>query len=160
MPQPDTDSPVEPSTTAKPTSVPPASGGVTLFEVPFTSAMGEGELSRLSRASDLSMRLHPPAQDRHESPGLARLDHFSGLFLKRGVNEGEWKLEGLTWGSPTAHSVHEWHVLAAGAARRLDPTVTFPERLPDTERAVRDLPLGRVANKRLARLRRRLTGLP
>jgi hypothetical protein len=160
MHQPDASTAAAPSASAKTAPGLPAPGAVTLFEVPFKSAMGEGDLSRLARVSDLSMRMHPPAQARHESPGLARLDHSSGLFLTRGVNEGEWKLQGLTWGSPTAASVHGWHVLAADAAHRLDPTVALPERQPLTGRMIPDVPLGRAANKRFARLRRRLTGLP
>src|SRR5581483_6650333 len=113
-----------------------------------------------------STRVQPtirPGHDaarRHDTPGFARLDHYSGLFLKRGMVEGEWLLEARTWGRPAAQSVHEWHVLAAGAAHQLDPTVTFPERLESSGREIADRPLGRAANKRLARFRRRLVGLP
>ncbi len=136
-----------------------------LFEVPFASVMSDCDLALLARMLDLSTRIQPTidprdAAPRHETPGFARLDHYSGLFLKRGVVEGEWLLEARTWGRPAAQSVHEWHVLAAGAARELDLTVTSPERLNDGAREISDRPLGRAANKRFARVRRRLVGLP
>jgi hypothetical protein len=47
------------------------------------------------------------------------LDFWSGLFLERGGAEGEWVLEGRTWGHPPESVVHEWHVRAALAAREL-----------------------------------------
>ncbi len=136
-----------------------------LFEVPFASVMSDRDLALLARSLDLST--HAPAttgphQDRpplRETAGFARLDHFSGLFLRRGLVEGKWLLEGRSWGRPAAQSVHEWHVLAAGAARELDPTVTLPERLTASARMVPDRPVGRAANKRLAGIRRRLVGL-
>jgi hypothetical protein len=145
---------------APPVSGASGRGGVTMFEVPFASSMTDGDLALLARVSDLSMRMHPKLSPRHESPGLGRLDHSSGLFLNRGEIEGEWTLEGRTWGHPDALSVHEWHVLAAGAAHRLDPTVSLPERLQSAGREIPDRPLGHAANKRLAGLRRRLVGLP
>ncbi|MGA2928117.1 MAG: hypothetical protein ABSG43_19395 [Solirubrobacteraceae bacterium] len=136
--------------------------------------MGDCDLALVARMLDLSTHMHPrmrPGRDAlrrrndriptcHDSPGLARLDHYSGLFLKRGVTEGDWTLEARTWGHPPPDSVHEWHVLAAGAAHQLDPTVTFPDRLHATSSEIADRPLGRAANKRLARIRRRLVGLP
>ncbi len=140
--------------------------GDLLFEVPFASVMGDCDLALLARMLSLSTRVQPtirPRHDtapRHDTPGFARLDHYSGLFLKRGAVEGEWLLEARTWGRPAAQSVHEWHVLAAGAAHELDPTVTSPERLDAGAREISDRPLGRAANKRLARVRRRLVGLP
>jgi len=139
---------------------PPARGAVTLFELPFASTMGDRDLALLARMLDLSMRMHPKTRPRDDTPGFARLDHYSGLFLKRGVIEGDWMLEARTWGHPAAQRVHEWHVLAAGAAHQLDPTVTFPERVHGSSPEIPDRPLGRAANKRLARIRRRLVGLP
>jgi hypothetical protein len=112
-----------------PTAGPPAGDAVTLFEIPFVTAMSDSDLALLARTLDLSTRMHPKLRPRHNSPGLARLDHYSGLFLNRGVVEGQWMLEARTWGRPAAQSVHEWHVLAAGAAHQLDSTVTLPERL-------------------------------
>jgi hypothetical protein len=140
--------------------------GDVLFEVPFASVMSDCDLALLARILDLSTRIEPTirprhhAAPRHHTPGFARLDHYSGLFLKRDEVEGEWLLEARTWGRPAAQSVHEWHVLAAGAARKLDPTVVPPERLDAGAREISDRPVGRAANKRLARIRRRLVGLP
>jgi hypothetical protein len=155
---------VEPPTVA---SVSPVrQRGKVLFEVPFASALSDCDLALLARMLDLSTRVQPTirsrddAAPRHDTPGFARLDHYSGLFLKRRVVEGEWLLEARTWGRPAAQSVHQWHVLAASAARTLDPTVTPPERIDAGARQIADRPLGRAANKRFARFRRRLVGLP
>ncbi|PZS39305.1 MAG: hypothetical protein DLM62_09000, partial [Pseudonocardiales bacterium] len=86
-------------------------------------------------------------------------DHFSGLFLKRGPAEGQWILAGRTWGHPDQRSVHEWHLLAAGAAHQLDANVVFPERLATSVTEGPERPLGRAANKRFARIRRHMVGL-
>ena len=137
----------------------PAGGANTLFEVPFATAMSNLDLALLARTLDMSTRVHPVTLPRHEAPGLARLDHFSGLFLKRGTVEGEWSLEARTWGHPTAQSVREWHVMATDAAHQLDPKVLLLERLHVDASEIPNLPLGRAANKRLARFRRRLVGL-
>ena len=143
----------------------PARHGHVLFEVLFASLMRDRDLALLALMLNLSTRAQPAIRSRHDTPprhdtpGFARLDHYSGLFLKRGVVEGQWLLEARTWGRPAAQSVHEWHVLAAGAARALDPTVTAPERLDAGAHEIPNLPLGRAANKRLARVRRRLVGL-
>jgi hypothetical protein len=56
-------------------------------------------------------------------------------------------------------SVHEWHLLAAQAARQLDPCVKLPEPLPHAELEFPDRPLGRAATRRLMGFRRRLVGL-
>gem|GEM_PF-1183300 len=139
--------------------------GNVLFDVPFASVMSDYDLALLARMLDLSTRVQSTSRSRHhaarrhDTPGFARLDHYSGLFLKRGVVEGEWLLEARTWGHPAAQSVHEWHVLAAGAARALDPTVTSPEPLDAGALEIPSRPLGRAANKRFARVRRRLVGL-
>jgi hypothetical protein len=143
-----------------PASAPPAQGPTTLFEITFATAMTDGDLALLVRALDLSRRMHPPMHPRHESPGLARLDHNSGLSLKRGSTDGHWTLQAQTWGHPAPRSVHEWHVLAAGAAHQLDPTVALPERLNGSAPEIPDRPLGRAANRRLAGFRRRMVGLP
>ncbi len=120
--------------------------------------MSDCELALLARMLDLSTRMHPKMRPRHDSPGLARLDHYFRLFLKRGVTEGEWRLEARTWGHPAAQSIHGWHVLTAGAACQLDPTVTFPECLKDIATEMPLHPLGHAADKPLARVRRRLMG--
>jgi hypothetical protein len=62
-------------------------------------------------------------------------------------------------GHPAPESIHEWQVLAAGAARLLDPGVALPERLPAVFSEHPVHPVGRAANKRLARIGRRLQGL-
>ena len=134
-------------------------GGTVLFEVPFRSAMCDSDLAMLARLLDLSRHMYPKMRPDPNSPGLVRLDHFSGLFLERGAEKGQWVLEARTWGEPARQTVHEWEVLVAQAARQLDPRVTLPERLPDPQRATPDRPLGHAANKRLASFRRRLVGL-
>jgi hypothetical protein len=138
----------------------PPRGATSLFEIPFASAMNELDLALLERALDLTMRRHAKMHPRPDSPGFTQLDHYSGLFLERGVVEGRWMLEARTWGHPAPQSVHEWHVVAAGAAHQLDATVTRPQRLGVIAPEVPDRPLGRAANKRLARIRRRMLGLP
>ena len=145
---------------AAPRANPHRRGGTVMFEVPFRSAMSDADLAVLARVLDLSTHMFPKMRPDPNSPGVARLDHFSGLFLERGAGEGEWALEARTWGKPAPESVHEWHLLAAQAARQLDSRVTLPERLPHTELEMPDRPLGRAANTRLAQFRRRLVGLP
>ncbi|HEV7175240.1 MAG TPA: hypothetical protein VGN29_07095 [Solirubrobacteraceae bacterium] len=135
-------------------------GGTVLFEIPFTSVLSDLDLAVLAHVLDLSTHMYPKMRPDPNSPGLARLDHFSGLFLERGVAKGQWMLEARTWGKPAPQTVHGWHVLVAQAARQLDPRVPLPERLPDPERETPDRPLGPAANKRLARFRRRIVGLP
>jgi hypothetical protein len=139
---------------------PPRRGGKVMFEVPFRSAMSHADLAVLHHVLDLSTHMYPKMRPDPNSPGVARLDHFSGLFLERGADEGHWMLEGRTWGKPEPRAVHEWHLLAAQAARQLDSAVELPEPMPDTHPTTPDRPLGQAANRRLARLRRRLVGLP
>jgi hypothetical protein len=149
---------IDPNGTHSVTSGPPARTALTLFEVPFATAMMDDALALLARTLDLTTCTHSMMRPRHESPGLVRLDHYSGLFLNRGGTEGQWTLEARTWGRPAAQSVHEWHVLAAGAARQLDPTVPVPERVSAASPETPDYQVGRAANKRFARSRRRITG--
>lgn len=155
-----------PSEEPAPPASPTRQSGKVLFEVPFASVMSDHDLALLAGRLALSTRIQPTirsghdAARRHDTPGFVRLDHYSGLFLQRGVAEGNWLLQARTWGHPAALSVHEWHVLAAGAARELDPAVSLPERLKPGAREVPCYPVGRAANKRLARFRRRLVGLP
>ena len=130
-----------------------------MFEVPFASAMGDADLALLARLLDLSTHMHPKMRPDPTSPGVARLDHFSGLFLERGADEDEWVMKARTWGRPAAQSVHEWHLLAAQAARQLDPRDAARAARP-TRTEIADRPLGQAANKRLAHIRRRLVGLP
>ena len=140
-------------------SAPQERGGVVLFQVPFASTMSDSDLALLARTLDLVTHMHSKMQPDPNGPGVVRLDHFSGLFLERGATDGEWVLEARTWGQPAPESVHEWHLLAAGAACRLDRSVPVPERLPAGAPDTSTHPLGRAANARLAGIRRRLVGL-
>lgn len=148
-----------PGPAPKRSSTPHGRGGTSLFQVPFVSVMSDPEIALLARALDLTTHMYPKMRPSPNSPGVARLDHYSGLFLERGVGEGQWLLEARTWGHPATESVHEWHLLAAGAARLLDPTVTFPKRLAVVSPEYPMRPLGRAANKRFARIGRRILGL-
>lgn len=130
-----------------------------LFEVPFKSEMTDADLARLARTLDLWTHMYPKLRPDPNSPGVARLDHFSGLFLERGSAEGEWVFEARTWGNPGPESVHEWHLLTAGAARQLDPRVKAPDRLPAPLVQIADRPVGEVVNRRFAAFRRHLVGL-
>jgi hypothetical protein len=103
-------------------------GGRALFEIPFRSPMSDLDVARLTRLLDLSTHLHQKMRPDPNSPGVARLDHHTGLYLERGDEQGQWVLEGRTWGKPTPERVHEWQLLAALAARQLDPSVRLPER--------------------------------
>lgn len=140
-------------------SRPTGSGPTTLFRISFASAMSDGDVALLRGTLGLTTHMHPKLHASPASPGMVRLDHHSGLFLDRGVTDGDWVLEARTWGLPAAQSIHEWHVLAAGAARLLDPSVTFPERLATVSPEYPMRPVGRAANKRSAKIGRRILGL-
>ncbi len=142
-----------------PASAPEAHGGAVLFEVRFVSGMSDCDLALLARTLDISTHMYPKMSPDPNSPGVVGLDHVSGLFLKRGAAEGQWVLEARTWGDPAPESVHEWHVLAAFAARQLDPSVGVPQRLPGRSDEIPDRPVGRASNRRLSALRRHLVGL-
>jgi hypothetical protein len=102
-----------------------------MFVVPFRTAMSDADIRRLNSVLDMSTHLHPKLHASPVSAGVSRLDFFSGLFLVRGDGPEEWRLEGRTWGAPAPQSVHGWHLVAAEAARLLDPTVPVPSRLED-----------------------------
>ena len=140
-------------------SAPQERGGVVLFQVPFASTMSDSDLALLARTLDLVTHMHPKMHPDPNGPGVVRLDHFSGLFLERGATDGEWVLEARTWGHPAPQSVHEWNLLAAWAARQLDSTVAFPERLPPSAPEIPTHPASRFATRPLARIRRRIVGL-
>jgi hypothetical protein len=112
-----------------PMVVPVRSGATALFAVPFVSAMSDPDIAVLARTLDLVTHMHPKLHDSPTSPGVVRLDFHSGLFLKRGPDERHWVLEGRTWGHPSPSIVHDWHLCAAAAAHRLDPSVPTPTRL-------------------------------
>lgn len=135
-------------------------GGRVLFTVPFASAMADPELARLRRVLDISTHMQPKMRPDPASLGVARLDHRSGLFLERATGEGQWLFEARTWGQPAPDTVHEWQLLAAQAARQLDPQVTLPQRLgPSQQSPAAVRAPGTAENKRSARLRRRLAGV-
>ncbi len=135
-------------------------GGTVLFEVPFKSAMTDGDLALLARLLDVSTHMYAKQRPNPTSPGVARLDHFSGLYLERGPSEGEWVFEVRTWGHPAPESVHEWQLLATQAAQQLDPSVGTPERLPARSVEVAERPVGEVLGRRFAQSPRHLVGLP
>jgi hypothetical protein len=105
-----------------------------MFVVPFHTAMTDADIHRLNRVLDMSVHLHPKLHASPASPGVSRLDFFSGLFLVRGDRPQEWRLEGRTWAAPAPQLVHGWHLVAADAARLLDPTVATPAPLQTTAR--------------------------
>lgn len=121
--------------------------------------MDDADLARLRGALDLVTYISPKPGVSGASQGVAQLDFWSGLFLRGGTGADEWVLEGRTWGDPHESVIHEWHVGAALAARELDPTVQIPPRRLDAVAEHTLIPVGRAANKRLARLGRRLLRL-
>jgi hypothetical protein len=143
----------------KAASAPPGRGATILFEVPFASAMSDLDIALLARTLDLTVQMTPKLRPSPSGPAAVRLDHDSGLFLERGAADGQWVLEGRSWGDPVAQSIHEWHVLAAGAARLLDPAVPFLERLTPVGDEEPVHPVGSAANGRHARLGRRILRL-
>lgn len=136
-----------------------SAGPRTIFSVPFRSEMGVAQSERLVRALQMTSCMHPKLYSSPARAGLLRLAQDSGLLLLAGDNEGEWRLEGRTWGEPQPELVHQWHVLAAQAARELDPGVRIPERTPRPPLEP-TFQVGRAANKPLARFVRRHLGLP
>jgi hypothetical protein len=146
---------------------------VTLFQVPFAAVMDGHDLAMLAGALDMSTTLRSKAttlrsqattlrsegETGQNDLGFARLDLFSGLFLKRSIVQGEWVLKAMTWGHPGPQAVHGWHVEAAAAAHRLDPTVRAPDRAADTAPGIPTCHVGRASNRRLSRFRRRLVGV-
>lgn len=103
---------------------------VTLFTIPFRSKMTAVDTDRLRADLDLVTQLSPKPGASAVSPGLVRLDHWSGLFLERGEDEGDWILEARTWDRPPPSTVDDWQMRAALAARRLDPAVPIPQAPP------------------------------
>jgi hypothetical protein len=94
-----------------------------MFTVPFRTAMSDCDIHRLRSVLGMSAHLQPKLHKSPASPGVSRLDLFSGLFLLRGERPGDWRLEGRTWGAPAPEAVHGWHLVAAEAARLVDPGV-------------------------------------
>jgi len=148
-----------PSATMMPVN-PHHRGGRVLFEIRFASSMRDLDLACLARLLDLSPHMYPKMRPDPNSPGVARLDHHSGLFLERGAGAGQWLLQARTWGTPAPQTVREWQLLAANAARQLDPGVALPGRTAKPQTGLVEQPLERAATKRLARIRHRPAGLP
>lgn len=98
------------------------------FGVPFHSAMSDADIAHLAAELNMTTCFHPKLQPAVAPLGFVRLDFYSGLFLLRGKRDSEWGLECRTWGRPAPDIVHEWMILAAGAARLLDPGVPIPSR--------------------------------
>ncbi len=144
------------STLASNAGVPTAS---TLFRVPFASAMSDADVALLTRELDLTTDMHPKLHPSAVHPGFTRIDFYSGLFLEHGTSEGHWVLEARTWGNPPSWFIHDWHLRAAAAAHRLDPTVVSPGRASAATREEPSARLGRAAGRRRPRLASLLWGL-
>ncbi len=119
-----------------------------LFSIRFKSSMSDTDASRLQRELDLVTYLTPKPGVSGASPGVVRLDDWSGLFLARGHNDGEWILEGRTWNDPPQPVAHDWHLRAALAARALDPTVQIPPPLEQSRQDAILTPLRQAARCR------------
>lgn len=91
-----------------------------LFRVPFRSTMQDEDAAQLRRGG-LTLNLHAKHSAVKPPLGAARLDFETGLFLVRGEAEGEWALEGRTWGSPPPDAVARWEHEAVFIARQVDP---------------------------------------
>ena len=134
-------------------------GGRVLFEVPFTSAMGDADLALLARLLDLSTHMYPKMRPDPTSPGVARLDHFSGLFLERGADQRPMGNAGPHLGKPCSPERPRMASARRPSGSPARRRVTLPERLPDTHIQIADRPLAQAATKRLANIRRHLVGL-
>lgn len=83
--------------------------------------MSDEDLLRLHRRLDMVTYLERKPGVFGASPGVARLDAWSGLFLVKGEQDGHWALEARTWGNPPEPVVEGWRAQALLAARELDP---------------------------------------
>ena len=108
------------------------------------------KFDRLARNLGLTTHMHPKLANSPTSPGVARLDFDSGLFLQRDADEGRWVLEGRTWGHPSPLTVHSWHLSAAAAAHQLDPTVVLSARGPTVASESATRPVNQTPHKDLA----------
>lgn len=73
------------------------------------------------RRNGLTLNLHAKHTAVKPPLGASRLDFETGLFLVRGESEGEWALEGRTWGSPPPDAAARWEHEAVFIARQVDP---------------------------------------
>jgi len=135
-------------------------GGTVMFEIHFTSAMTGSNLELLRRQLGMTTHVEHKLSVDPNSPAVARLDDSSGLFLERGASASQWLLQARTWGSPPPPTVHEWRVRTAQLVHQLDPGTALPERVPSTQLEMPLRPVGRAANRRLARVRRRFAAMP
>jgi hypothetical protein len=136
-----------------PSSIPPPHGAITMFRIPFASTMSDPDIAVLARSLDLVTHMHPKQRGSAVSPGLARLDFGSGIFLERGSSDTRWVLEGRTWGHPSPQAVHDWHLRAAAVAHRLDHAVAIPARAASARPGPQP---GRAASRRPGGLAQRL----
>ena len=105
-------------------------GGTVVFEIYFTSAMTGANVELLRRQLGMTTHLDRKLPVDPNSPGFARLDQDSGLFLEQAAGEGRWVLQARTWDAPPLLTIHEWHVRTAMVVRQLDPGIALPERAP------------------------------
>ena len=120
-------SPLQPLSTRPADSQPPPRYTV-LFRIPFSADMTPRVTTLLSRELNmfLTFDVKAPFPSANQGAGVARLDHFTGLYLFAGKAEDEWILECRTYGSPSAEVAHSFHVNAARVARLIDPSVEIP----------------------------------
>lgn len=140
----------------QPPVIPSGTRGRRMFVVPLGRAVGDADVLRIASVLHLTTHLRPQLRASPASPGVVRLDRCSGLFLLH-EPDGEWWLEGRTWGTPAEHTVHGWHVLALDAARLLDfePSPAALPPMPRRSTAPRQPVLG---PRHWSRSRRRITG--
>lgn len=100
-----------------------------LFRIPFRAQMTPRVTTLLSRELDMFLTFDVKAPSANQGAGVARLDHFTGLYLFPGDADDEWLLECRTYGSPSVEVAHCFHVNAARVARLIDPSVEIPGRL-------------------------------
>lgn len=134
-------------------------GGTVAFEIRFESPMTGADLELLRRQLALTTHVEHKLPVDPSSPAVARLDHYSGLFLEHDRVKDRWVLQARTWCAPSAPTVHGWRVRVAQVVRQLDPTAELPERIPVVESRASARPVDRAANGQLAAVRRRLVGI-
>lgn len=150
---------LSPTYAQEPTINPHRRGGTVVFEIYFTCAMTDRELELLRRQLHMTTHIEHKLPVDPNSPAIARVDAWSGLFLERVRGDDRWVLQARTWGTPSPATIHDWHLRVAQVARQLDRRVEAPERAPLQPSGPRPRPVGRAANRRCAALRRRLVGL-
>jgi hypothetical protein len=79
-----------------------------LFRIPFRGQMTPRATSLLSRELGmfLTFDVKAPFPSANQGAGVARLDHFTGLYLFPRSADDEWLLECRTYGSPSAEVAH------------------------------------------------------